>query len=147
MKYSNFFTKITLVNGKQRVILTEGAPAGLGELIHHIHKEFFNDCWPNDWIYKTIRMAFLDIEDGRGECPIEADIYTSDLLEWLYENGQQYAIDLVGVAEFGIGIGQNLMGMISNGQLYAMQLIYKAVNKFLQDEDAKDGREESSVTL
>lgn len=135
MKFSKYFTKINLQSGEERVILTEGAPEKLGALIHRIHKEHFFDCWPNDWIYKTIREAFIDVEDDA--CDPEADIYTSDLLDWLKDNGNAYAIeycnDVNNVMELS-----NIIEIVQNGQRIAKECVYEEVQNFI-DGEANNG--------
>lgn len=137
MNYSEYFECIKLPDNTERLLLKEGAPQDLYELLIKIHKEDFFGCWGNDWIYSTIYEAFCDIErEGKLlECMIESDIYNHDLCKWLYENCNAYAQEYCNEAT-GEGLAQegNLVSIISCGQYLAKSRIYNRVSEFLNVE-------------
>jgi hypothetical protein len=58
------------------------------QIIHNVHNDL-NQGLPDDFTYRVIREMLAEIEDQEDiDDPedIEADIYTSDLLDWLRED-------------------------------------------------------------
>lgn len=116
------------------VYLCDKAPQELQNLVFKIHNIF--DCGTNDWIYDTIQQAFDELtENELDDIAIESDIYNSDLLKWLYENGNQFAIQCCDSWGQETGVQDaDIIKQISGGQYLAMRAIYEAVNDFIDKE-------------
>lgn len=141
-EFSQFFTfgyrainKDTFEETKQTFSkLVECPPKELKELIHMIHKEYFCDCLPNDWIYETIHDAFLVLEladDAIDNINLEADCYYNKLYEWLGNPyGHEYCNE---VLEEGLEL-KDIYQIIGTAQERAKDRIYRAVDDFIKEE-------------
>lgn len=135
MKYSQYFETAERADTNENFTrLKDNAPEILNELIQEIHGTFYN-CLPNDWIYSVILEAFEAFEENElDDYTIEADIYNSDVLNWLYENGNAFAIQYCNdyLEEFGTR-SKEIIQFISGGQSLAKDKIYHKVNDFIQE--------------
>ncbi len=135
---SNYFTQIaqiTEIDNKPRTICRDDCPQEVRDLIMNIHFDHFFGCLPNDWIYTTIAEAFSDLENDPIEnITIQADIWNSDLTEWLNDNcgafSQAYCNE---VMEDAPGY-DNIINILSDAQHRAKERIYYSVSDFLTEE-------------
>lgn len=134
-EYSRYFGRNTRTNGDDFTFLTEENPKELQDLIQEIHKNEFEDCLPNDWIYETVRRAFDELSDEGydiDDLNIESDPYYHSLLEWL---NNPYSAGFCNEAACdGLTDGKDIYVTIGWGQMLAMERIYRAVNDFIQEE-------------
>ena len=130
MGYIEYFES-KQIERSQIIILKKEAPENLKGLIKSIHSYFY-DCLPNNWIYSTIYEAFIDLEKEEN-INIEADIYYHQILNWLYENGTQYAIQYCEDAKESYGC-LGFMEILSEAQKMAKINIYREVEFFLIDQ-------------
>jgi hypothetical protein len=138
-EFSQYFTfgyrainKGTFEEKKQQFSkLVECPPKELQELIRKIHKEYFCDCLPNDWVYETIHDAFLDLEnDCLDDINLEADCYYHQLYEWLGNPyGHEYCNEVL--EEFD---PKDMYQIISAAQERAKDRIYREVDEFIKEE-------------
>jgi hypothetical protein len=130
--YTSYFTESERLDGKKFVKLTKGTPEKVKDLVMKIHMEHF-DCLPDDWIYRTISEAFSDLQnDSLENITIEANPYYTDLWEWL---GNSYAKGFCNEAlQEGITDQKDIYNIIGCGQYMAKELIYHAVDEFLERE-------------
>lgn len=129
--FSPYFKIKPRDNGEEFSYLVDEAPESLRDFIHSVHKDYFYDCFPNDWIYGTIHDAFCDLETHDLESfTIEADCYYHDLNKW-HQNpfAQCYCEEAV---EEGLVTEASVYPIISAGQWLAKQCIYNAVNEFIK---------------
>ena len=74
---------------------------------------------------------FIDVEDGT--VYPEPDVYTSELLDWLRDNGNAYAIQYCNDVN-KVGELSQIIEIIQNGQRIAKEFVYQEVQKFMTDE-------------
>lgn len=141
-QYHNFFEsrERTLYKGspdeKKQIFSTckDDCPALLQDFVYRVHKEYFEGCLPNDWIYETIHNAFLELaNDDLDDIHLEADPYYSQLYEWFgnpYADSYCEQVMADGFCETKKGI----YDVIGWAQWQAKQAIYTAVNEFMQEE-------------
>lgn len=134
MKYSQYFEVAKRADTNREFIrLKDDKPKELVDLIAKIHQRLFYGALPNDWIYSVILEAFEALEENDlDDCTIEADIYNHDLLNWLYENGNTFAIQYCNdyLEEFG-NRSNDIVQYISGGQWLSKDRIYTYVNDFI----------------
>lgn len=91
---SGFFETAQDHENKPYVRLKETAPQWLQETVRYAH----GDMLPDDWRYRWIRDAFDAIHDAGPDADLEevgiefaddADIYNSDLIDWLGSHGSR----------------------------------------------------------
>ncbi len=136
MDYAAYFVTRKRQDGTEYVSYAEGAPEELKEFVRRIHMDHFYGALPNDWIYKVIAEAFEGLaNDDIDNVTIEADIYTHDLLCWLYENGQSFALQYCAewLDQFSDNQGLDIAKQIEGGQWLAKNTIYIAVHEFLEE--------------
>lgn len=137
MKYSEMFIKKERADGTKFMVF-EGSEY-IQDFIHDIHRDYFFDCWPNDWIYSIIAEAFDALEkDSIENCNFDADPYYNDLINWLKEPYAQEYVNEV-LEECG---GINLTDIISDAQSNAIKNIYYAVDEFITEHEDYDEDEE-----
>lgn len=130
-KYNTYFIAAEAHNGKIFYKLNDEAPEALRDFVKAVHFDYFDGCWPNDWIYENILDAFEALEyDTIDNCIIEADIYTSDLMQWMQ---QPFASTYVDEAKAEFGKTENIEKQIGQGQWLARDRIYNAVNHFIEE--------------
>jgi hypothetical protein len=138
--YSQYFEERIRDNNKEKFIcLKDEYPEELKGFIKQVHFESdFQGCLPNDWIYKTIYEAFVDLEQQQNiieEVNIQADIYDYDLKLWLLN---PYADEFCNyVLEEGLALKRNaeseqIMEVLQCAQWHAKDIIYHLVHRFLK---------------
>lgn len=135
MNWTQYFEHRTRPDGYGFICLSDDAPEALRDLVRAIHFDFFGSCMPNDWIYATISHAFDDLADNLlDNCSIEADCYFSDLYRWF---GEPFANQICSecAEELGTGADLTMMQQIANGQWFAKDKIYHAVEEWLTEQD------------
>ncbi len=130
MDYTQYFqTKTRVQSGDKFVCLTGNAPEQLKDFIRQVHFDCFDGCLPNDWIYRTIEEAFEALNNDPIEnCTIEADIYDSELIQWLQEPFAKCFCN-----SFGCEVN-DIVEKIRCGQVEAMKEVYIACNQFIQSQ-------------
>lgn len=115
-------------------VCKDDCPAVLQDFVYRVHKEYFESCLPNDWVYDTIHSAFLDLADNElDDIHLEADPYYSQLYEWFGNPYADYYCERV-IADRLAHIDRGIYDIIGWAQWQAKQNIYYAVNEFMQEE-------------
>lgn len=133
MNFSKHFEKRTKHNGQSFFIVSSFAPEPLKRLLHDVHKQLFNDCWPHDWIYEQVFHAFIDLENDKlDNINIEPDIYYHALYNWLHlPNAHDYCDVAI---EEGFTDGKTLISILQEGNKMCKFDIYNKVNDFLESQ-------------
>jgi len=94
-------------DGSELVVLKDGAPEWMTDVIHEVH----GDKLPDDTIYQFISEAVDALADAPDDADlqdaiieIEADIYTHDLTAWLHARVDHVYYLTEVMEEFGDGI-------------------------------------------
>lgn len=114
----------------------------LNELIQDIHNALHCGL-PDDWIYGEIWEAFEVLEENDIEdLSIEADCYHHQLLKWFSQcNCAPSCCDEA--LEEGLLEGVNeIWKIISGGQWFAKDRIYRMVYEFIQEDEEEEETEE-----
>lgn len=129
MDYTQYFQSKQRPNGTMFVCRTDDCPEVIQELIFSIHKNCFDGCLPNDWIYETIWDAFEALKhDDFYNCTIQPDDYNFELIKWLQN---PYSVWLCN--DFG-GEETDIIKMIGEGQREAIRMIYQEVDEWIKDQ-------------
>lgn len=131
MDYTNYFTHSKRVDGATYCYLRDDSPEALRDLVYAIHRDHFDGCLPNDWLYAQIFDAF----SNDPQVDPQTDVYNHDLTKWLHENAFAIGVCNEAVEQMGCGEMTDIIGWISLGQLYALQMIHDAVSVFLEAQD------------
>lgn len=146
MNYTQYYETRKRDNDDYFTCLKDGIPDSmdtlLSDLHHSVHKDLFDGCFPNDWIYMQIHSAFEALEEGRDldsiRSELEPDCYTSDLIEWSRNPWAQSYIDEA-MQEMGAKSFDQAIGW---GQVIAMERIYSMVNEFIEEQANNEELEE-----
>ena len=123
--------RATREDGSQYVRVKDDAPEWVRTMVYDAH----SDILPDDWRYQTIRDAIEAIMDGGTDDPSDearhafaddADVYNSDLLEWVGSHASRPGYVDEAQSEFGeprdfmhgIQMGQYL----ERGEVYGLVL-------------------------
>lgn len=116
-------------NGNEFICHTKAAPEWFMDLIHKAHDDFL----PDDYKYEFILNTLYSIANSNKKADldelgyeIEADIYTSDLIQWLASN--LYRIEYVNeaMADFGTDV-KDIIQYIQMGQQKEKQEVYTTI--------------------
>lgn len=133
MNFTQYFETATRPNGNTFTRNTDNCPEHIKEFIHFVHDHF--DAMPNDWIYETIYNAFEYLEHNTiDDVNIEPSVYNSTLIEWLHN---PFAINCIDEYRQEIGFNEkdDFITQISRGQWLAMDIIYRLVSDFIDDQE------------
>jgi len=143
MKYYQYFETKNRPSGEEFTCLKDEAPIELKDFIFNIHHDHFFGCLPNDWIYSMVFAAFYDLEDyDIEEITIEADVYTYDLVKWLADNCNAFALEYCNEwhEEFQSSGEGNIISQIQGGLWFAKDRIYRAVSEFMKENAHHDNK-------
>jgi hypothetical protein len=121
------------------VVKTDNAPEWVEDIVYEIH----GNLLPDDWTYATIKECaeYLEENGNDGGSP-EADIYNSDLLDWM-KNYPGATDDVDRCAEeFGTSDSEGIMDRIKRGQWYAKSNICSQL-AYLFEQRAEETDEET----
>ncbi len=134
----SFFIQDTREESKTQFWKTkDNAPDWLTELCHDAHTD---GMLPDDYCYEYIVDALDLIVDHEGDqdeaaSHIEADCYTSDLLQWLASDLRRLNICDEAVGEYGTDASEGILPQISAGQMYERTQIFNSVYNSLDNLD------------
>lgn len=140
-QYAQYFKTAKRTDGTVFVNKTHDAPEDLIELIRSIHKDYFFDSIPNDWIYDQIYEAFCELSEYDIEdLALDPDIYNSQLYKWFGNSyADQYCAEYA--EEIGFNQPKNIWDQIRGGQWLAKDRIYRAVSDFINQEPMENNNE------
>lgn len=124
------FEQRTRDNGRKFWVLKDGKPDWMQELCHEAH----GDMMPDDWKYEFVleAVAALSDADDPDDVQLEADIYNSDLLQWLASHLERagYVDEAV---DYGIDSKDfDIMQCIALGQLREKEEVLSIVRSYLE---------------
>lgn len=143
-----FFTRKTFPaepGRPARTILTlkDRHPTWVIDMVRSVHDDA--NWLPDDWKYEQIGETLDMLEEGADpdEPQLEADVYTSDLAEWLASHGQRPGYVDEAVKDFGHS-DMGIVGDIMFGQVREKEEIWGVVVQKLRTrlEEIESGVEE-----
>ncbi len=139
-EYSQYFEVANRPDGSSFIRKTEGCPTVIDDLVCNIHFDYFDGCFPNDWIYQIILEAFeaFELGDDLEDICLEPDVYYVDLHRWLTNPFAHGLCDEVIQEYWHSPTRLNFTDIISYAQVRAKRMIYDAVDEFLQQQE-KEG--------
>jgi len=135
----SFLVANTTPGERQGIIVKrDDAPEWVRDVIYSVHGNSF----PDDWTYKAIKEATSAIAEDGEDAEIEADVYTSDLLEWL--TNASGAVDYCDEATSEYGAADSIIATIQQGQACAYAAIVNATLAALNDIEEEEEEEETA---
>lgn len=132
LEAAGYFEQRTRSSGERYTATRDDRPAWLEALIFDAHDDFL----PDDWKYQAIESALTAMADGEddgGQWASEyADVYTSELLEWLGSHLLRSGYCDAAAEELGAD-GLELTDRIGLGQQYEAMQIWQSVAQSLAD--------------
>jgi hypothetical protein len=125
------FEKRTRDNGREFWVLKDGKPEWVQDLCHEAH----GDMAPDDWKYQFVleAVAAFSEADDPDDVQLEADVYNSELLQWLASHLARAGYVDEAVQEYGIGTKDfDLMSCIGLGQLREKEEVLSIVRNYLE---------------
>ena len=138
----NAMTQKTRGDDSKFFCFKDDAPEWMDDLSRKAHDN--GNSFPDDWHYQFIFEALDalanqdDVDDAR--CSMEADIYTSDLTDWLGSQNSRYAYVDQAIEE--TGKGDSIIQDLQAGQLLEKLEVFDAVAGFLSE--MADSEEETA---
>jgi hypothetical protein len=138
----NNMVQKTRDDGSKFFCFKDDAPDWMTDLSRAAHDG--GNVSPNDWHYQFIFEALDalanqdDVDDAR--LSIEADIYISDLTDWLGSQNSRYSYVDQAIEE--MGKGDSVIQDLQNGQLLEKLEVFEAIAGFLNE--MADNEEESA---
>lgn len=122
-----FFEVFTRAPEDSHWKLKDRRPVWLKDLVMHVHDDgrFLPDDYKYDWTYETLEAIAggADPEDGANE--LEADVYTSDLYEWLRSHMERSGYVDEATGELGHNKEMGIVGDIMMGQVQEKQEVWR----------------------
>lgn len=135
----DWFTTKSRDDGTSYVVLKDGAPEWVQDLVRTAHGDFLSD----DWRYASIRSALGALHDSPDQDPDDlasewadgnVDIYTGDRLAWLGSNLQRTGYVDDAAADMGLPSPFSVVDVIGMGQYAESVEVFGLVLEALRDE-------------
>jgi hypothetical protein len=140
-----FETATRTSNGAEYHRTKDGAPQWVKDMCWAAHES--GGMMPDDWRYGFIVEALGALEDNEDpdEIAMEADIYTSELTDWLGSRADRYAFCDEAMEEFGMewkDLENGTWTLLALGQRREKDEVLAAVRGFLEEKLTVDAIED-----
>ena len=136
-EYANsFFTTMQAQRGeKQKTIniLVDRYPSWIYEMVYKAHEEMLPDDYKYEYIVETLDALSEGQDPEEGLNDLEADVYDSDLLEWLSSHGERQGFVNEAVEVYGHSKEMGIMGDIMMGQKSEKEQVWRIVVEALKE--------------
>jgi len=132
-----YFKKGTRTDGRE-YWYTDQEPGWVRDLRYDAHGDMFPDDWKHEFIVEALNHI-TELDDPEDGPELEADPYTSDLLQWLSSNITRTSYVDEGVGDAGWPSEGGIVSAISYGQLREKEEVFFSVLNSLREHAGAGG--------